>query len=208
VIDLIGVLDYGVGNVSSIINIFKKIGVSAIATDSISDIEKVDKLILPGVGSFDAGMIKLNKSGLVKAIRFHALDEQKPLLGICLGMQMLGRRSEEGNEQGLGLIPFDNKRFEFEGNIQLKIPHMGWDITTNTIVEDPLVKGLTPMQRYYFVHSYHAVCDSEENVLMRCNYGCNFAAAVKKGNIYGVQFHPEKSHKFGMDLLSNFARSV
>jgi imidazole glycerol-phosphate synthase subunit HisH len=208
VIDLIGVLDYGVGNVSSIINMLKKIGVSAIATDSVSDIEKVDKLILPGVGSFDAGMIKLNKSGLVKAIRFHALDEQKPLLGICLGMQMLGRRSEEGNEQGLGLIPFDNKRFEFEGNIQLKIPHMGWDITTNTIEEDPLVKGLTPMQRYYFVHSYHAVCDSEENVLMRCDYGYNFAAAVKKGNIYGVQFHPEKSHKFGMDLLSNFARSV
>jgi imidazole glycerol-phosphate synthase subunit HisH len=208
VIDLIGVLDYGVGNVSSIINMLKKIGVSAIATDSVSDIEKADKLILPGVGSFDAGMLKLNKSGLVNSIKIHALDEKKPLLGICLGMQMLGRRSDEGNELGLDFIPFDNKRFEFEGNNQLKIPHMGWDITTNIIKEDPLIEGLTPMQRYYFVHSFHAVCESEEHVLMRCEYGYSFAAAVKKGNIYGVQFHPEKSHKFGMELLSNFARRV
>lgn len=207
-IDLIGVLDYGVGNVSSIINMLKKIGVPSIPTNNVNDIEKVDKLILPGVGSFDAGMLKLNQSGMIDAIRFHALNEQKPLLGICLGMQMLGRRSEEGNELGLGLIPFDNKRFDFEENKQLKIPHMGWDITANTIKEDPLVEGLTPMQRYYFVHSFHAVCDNEENVLMRCDYGYSFAAAIKKGKIYGVQFHPEKSHKFGMELLSNFARRV
>jgi imidazole glycerol-phosphate synthase subunit HisH len=208
VIDLIGVLDYGVGNVSSIINMLKKIGIPAIPTNSITEIENADKLILPGVGSFDSGMYKLNNSGMVDAIRYHAINEQKPLLGICLGMQMLGRKSEEGNEIGLGLIPFDNKRFEFEGNSQLKIPHMGWDITINSIKNDPLVEGLTSMQRYYFVHSFHAVCDSEENVLMRCDYGYPFAAAVKKGNIYGVQFHPEKSHKFGMELLSNFARRI
>jgi imidazole glycerol-phosphate synthase subunit HisH len=206
--DLIGVLDYGVGNVSSIINMLKKIGVPAIPTNSITEIEKVDKLILPGVGSFDSGMNKLNTSGMVEAIRNHAINEQKPLLGICLGMQMLGRKSEEGNERGLGLIPFDNKRFEFTGQSHLKIPHMGWDITINSIKDDPLVEELTPIQRYYFVHSFHAVCDSEENVLMRCDYGYSFAAAVKKGNIYGVQFHPEKSHKFGMELLSNYARRV
>jgi imidazole glycerol-phosphate synthase subunit HisH len=205
---MIGVLDYGIGNVSSIINMLKKIGVSAMPTNDVKGIEKVDKLILPGVGSFDAGMLKLNKSGLIEAIKIHTLNEQKPLLGICLGMQMLGRKSEEGTEYGLGLIPFDNKRFEFEENNKLKIPHMGWDITVNSIKEDPLVEGLTPIQRYYFVHSYHAVCDSVENVLMRCDYGYSFAAAVKKNNIYGVQFHPEKSHKFGMALLENFARRV
>lgn len=205
---MIAVLDYGVGNVSSIINMLKKIGVPAILTNNISELEKAEKLILPGVGSFDAGMDKLNKSGMVEVIRNHAINEQKPLLGICLGMQMLGRKSEEGNESGLGLIPFENKRFDFDGHPQLKIPHMGWDITINSIINDPLVDGLTPMQRYYFVHSYHAVCDSEENVLMRCDYGYSFAAAVKKDNIYGVQFHPEKSHKFGMELLSNFARRI
>lgn len=205
---MIAVLDYGVGNVSSIINMFKKIGEPAIPTNDITEIKKSDKLVLPGVGSFDAGMNKLNNSGMVEAIKNHAINEQKPLLGICLGMQMLGRKSEEGNESGLGLIPFDNKRFEIDGISQLKVPHMGWDITINNIKDDPLVEGLAPMQRYYFVHSYHAVCDSEENVLMRCEYGYSFAAAVKRGNIYGVQFHPEKSHKFGMELLSNFARRV
>jgi imidazole glycerol-phosphate synthase subunit HisH len=208
VIDLIAVLDYGVGNVGSIINMLKKVGVPAIPTNNIEEIGNAEKLILPGVGSFDAGMSKLNNSGLIEAIKKHAIIEEKPLLGICLGMQMLGRKSEEGNEKGLGLIPFDNKRFKLEESSQLKIPHMGWDITINSIKDDPIVEGLTSTQRYYFVHSYHAVCDSEENVLMRCEYGYSFAAAVKKGNIYGMQFHPEKSHKFGMELLSNFARRV
>ncbi|MCA1031315.1 imidazole glycerol phosphate synthase subunit HisH [Bacillus timonensis] len=205
---MLAIIDYGVGNVSSIINMFKKIGVPAIATSEPSEIERSDKLILPGVGSFDAGMQKLNKSGLVEVIKNHALKEQKPLLGICLGMQMLGRKSEEGEQLGLSLIPFDNKRFNFSGDKSLKVPHMGWDITTTMIKDDPLVKDLDPLQRYYFVHSYHAVCDSEDNVLMRCDYGYPFAAAVKRDNIYGAQFHPEKSHKFGMALLENFARRV
>ena len=205
---MIAVVDYGMGNVGSIINMLKKIGVPCILTSEIKDIEKADKLILPGVGSFDAGMQKLKKSGLVGVIRKHAVDDKKPLLGICLGMQMLGRKSEEGSENGLSLIPFDNKRFNFNGDTSLKIPHMGWDITTTVINDDALIKSLDSQQRYYFVHSYHAVCDIEDNVLLRCEYGYPFVAAVKKDNIYGVQFHPEKSHKFGMALLENFARSV
>jgi len=205
---MIAVIDYGIGNVSSIINMLKKIGVPSILTSEIEQIEKADKLILPGVGAFDVGMKMLNSSGLTDVIKRHANEGQKPLLGICLGMQMLGRKSEEGNERGLGLIPFDNKRFAFESNTQLKIPHMGWDIAVTSEKNDPLVAGLTLTQRYYFVHSYHAVCDSEDNVLMRCDYGYSFAAAVKKDNIYGVQFHPEKSHMFGMALLENFARRV
>ena len=205
---MIAVIDYGIGNVGSIINMLKKIGVSAILTSNIDEIEKADKLILPGVGSFDIGMQRLKESGLLDAINKHAVIDQKPLLGICLGMQMLGRKSEEGKESGLGLIAFDNKRFVFENETHLKIPHMGWNITVDTEKNDPLIEGLMPEQRYYFVHSYHAVCDSEDNVLMRAEYGYSFAAAVRKGNIYGVQFHPEKSHKFGMALLENFARRV
>jgi glutamine amidotransferase len=205
---MIAVIDYGMGNVGSIINIFRKIGVDSILTNDIEQIDKADKLILPGVGAFDKGMNNLNESGLADAIKKHATENQKPLLGICLGMQLLGRSSEEGTERGLGLIPFDNKRFRFESNTDLKIPHMGWDIAVSTIKDDSLVEGLESVQRYYFVHSYHAVCDSAESVLMRCEYGYSFTAAVKRGNIYGVQFHPEKSHKFGMALLENFARRV
>lgn len=205
---MIVVLDYGMGNVGSIINMLYKIGVPSILTNDIEQIKKADKLILPGVGAFDIGMQRLKESGLTDVIKKHAIEDQKPLLGICLGMQMLGRKSEEGKESGLGLIPFDNKRFIFESNTQLKIPHMGWDIAVTTEKDNPLITGLNPVQRYYFVHSYHAVCDSEENALMRCEYGYSFVAAVKKGNIYGVQFHPEKSHKFGMALLENFARRV
>lgn len=205
---MIAVIDYGVGNVGSIINMLKKIGIPSMITNDINQIEKADKLILPGVGAFDVGMKRLNESGLGDAIKKHVIEDQKPLLGICLGMQLLGRKSEEGKKEGLGLIPFDNKRFIFDDDTQLKIPHMGWDITITIAKDDPLVEGLASSQRYYFVHSYHAVCDSEENVLMRCDYGYSFIAAVKKDNIYGVQFHPEKSHRFGMAFLENFARRV
>jgi glutamine amidotransferase len=205
---MIAVIDYGVGNVSSIINMFNKIGVPSILTNDIVQIEKADKLVLPGVGAFDVGMQRLNKSGLTDIIKKFAIVDQKPLLGICLGMQMLGRKSQEGKDNGLELIPFDNIRFTLDKNTQLKVPHMGWDIISEYQKEDLLLQELSPQQRYYFVHSYHAVCDQEENVLMRCDYGYSFAAAVKKDNIYGVQFHPEKSHKFGMALLENFARRV
>jgi glutamine amidotransferase len=205
---MIAVIDYGMGNINSIINMFKKLGVTAILASSIEQIESADKLILPGVGSFDAGMKKLHNSGLVEAIKKHTLVDEKPLLGICLGMQMLGRKSEEGIEAGLSFIPFENKRFYFGDRKDLKIPHMGWDIASIIIKNDPVVKNLDLMQRYYFVHSYHAVCDNEENVLMRCEYGYSFVAAIKNRNIYGFQFHPEKSQNFGMALLGNFARMV
>lgn len=168
----------------------------------------VDKLILPGVGSFDTGMKKLEEKKLKEAIRAFALDERKPVLGICLGMQLLGRKSEEGKEAGLSLIPFESKRFRLDHNPGLKIPHMGWNIVKIEKTGDPLADTLDGIQRYYFVHSYHAVCDDFEQVLMSCEYGYSFTAAVKHNNIYGVQFHPEKSHKFGMALLVNFAKRV
>lgn len=208
---MIVILDYDMGNVCSIQNMMKKIGEQSVISRESEAIANADMLILPGVGSFDMGMKQLEKYDLVRQIHNHAIDKCKPLLGICLGMQLLGRKSEEGTRSGLGLIPFDVVRFKFDRQSEeesgLKIPHMGWDYTKN-VIPDSLTKGLDENQRYYFVHSYHAVCDSEENVLMRCEYGCFFDAAVKKGNIYGVQFHPEKSHHFGMALLENFARRL
>lgn len=205
---MIGVIDYGIGNIGSILNMLKKIGVKAFPVKTVEDVIISDKLILPGVGSFDAGMQKLKSSGLHDAIMHHATVERKPLLGICLGMQMLGTKSEEGSESGLNLIPFSCKKFMFDSNIKLKVPHMGWDIVDMNQPKDAVLEGIEGQQRYYFVHSYYAVCDDPEDVLMTCDYGIKFAAAVRRNNIYGFQFHPEKSHKFGMALLENFARGV
>lgn len=201
---MIAVIDYGCGNPGSIVNMYKAIGKKAVITDQISAIRKADHLILPGVGAFDAGMEQLKKKGLVPVIQKLALEEKKPVLGICLGMQLLGMGSEEGKLEGLGLIPFTCVRFAFQERTDLKIPHMGWDIVRFRR-QHPLLEGLQGTQRYYFVHSYHAVCQSDEHILMTCEYGYEFAAAVFKDNVTGVQFHPEKSHDFGMELLKNFA---
>lgn len=201
---MVGIINYGLGNLGSIQNMLKVIGEKSVISSDIEELEKCDRYILPGVGAFDAGMNKLNESGLVRFIKEQALKEKKPVLGICLGMQMLGRKSEEGKLPGLDLIPFDNIRFRLDDS-ELKVPHMGWDIVSFE-KDHPLLKGLEGTQRYYFVHSYHAVCDRNENVLMKCDYGYEFACAVAKENIMGVQFHPEKSHDFGMALLSNFVK--
>lgn len=201
---MIAVIDYGLGNSGSIANMIKAIGEKSITTNDAKQICLADKLILPGVGAFDAGMKNLEKNGLSELICQQVLEKRKPLLGICLGMQLLGTQSEEGEMNGLGLIPFVSKRFQFETDTKLKIPHMGWDIVKFQ-KHHWILEGLTGQQRYYFVHSYHAVCN-EENVLMTCDYGYPFAAAVAKDNIIGVQFHPEKSHDFGMALLKNYIR--
>lgn len=199
---MVGIINYGLGNLGSIQNMLRTIGVRSIITNKTEDLFACDHLILPGVGAFDAGMNKLNEVGLIAPIKKLAIQEKKPILGICLGMQMLGRKSEEGNLKGLELIPFDNIKFKFSNN-NLKIPHMGWDVV-DFKQDNNLIRGISTTQRYYFVHSYHALCDDPSNVLMTCDYGYNFAAAVVKNNIYGVQFHPEKSHDFGMRLLKNF----
>lgn len=206
---MVAIINYGAGNLGSIANMLKVIGEKAVVTNQIKEIREADKLILPGVGAFDTGMEQLESRKLVSVIQEEALAG-KPVLGICLGMQLLGRKSEEGEREGLGLIPFDNVCFNFAHvneplKGQLKIPHMGWDIVEFKR-NVPLLEGITGVQRYYFVHSFHAVCDNEENIMMTCDYGYEFAAAVCKGNVYGVQFHPEKSHDFGMKILENFAR--
>lgn len=196
------IIDYGLGNLGSIQNMLDVIGENAVITSDIEQINKADRLILPGVGAFDAGMKLLEEKKLISIIKNEA-NAGKPVLGICLGMQLLGRKSEEGKLDGLDLIPFESRRFSFDNELNLKIPHMGWD-TVSFKQDNPLTEGLIGTQRYYFVHSYHAVCDSKDNVLMTCDYGYEFAASVVNKNVYGVQFHPEKSHDFGMALLRNF----
>lgn len=199
---MVAIIDCGLGNLGSIANMLDVIGVRSTITDSEKEIDSADHIILPGVGSFDTGMSNLQIKGLDEVIKNQAIAG-KPILGICLGMQLLGRGSEEGALPGLGLIPFDNVKFSFELDSNLKIPHMGWDVVEFK-KDIPLLEGIYGRQRYYFVHSYHAVCDRDENVMMTCDYGYNFAAAVCKDNVYGVQFHPEKSHSFGMKIFDNF----
>ena len=203
---MIVILDYDMGNVGSIHNMLKKIGNDDVCISrNPKVIVNADKLILPGVGAYDMGMTKLNEYGLIDLIKLH-VEQKKALLGICLGMQLLGRRSEEGKLAGLGIVPFDCVRFSFSMDVGLRIPHMGWDRVTYA-KDDPILRDLIGQQRYYFVHSYHSICDSKKDVLMFCDYGYPFAAAVRFGNIYGFQFHPEKSHHYGMALLKNFVRS-
>jgi len=201
---MIVIVDYGLGNLGSIKNMFKKIGTEAVISSSSSDIERAKKLILPGVGRFDQGMMNLRNLDLVTVLTQKVIQKKTPILGICLGMQLFARKSEEGESAGLGWIDAEVVRFKFDDKERhLKIPHMGW-ILVKICQRNPLFEEMYPEPRFYFVHSYHVACTSEEEVLTQTSYGYEFVSSVKKENIYGVQFHPEKSHKFGMKLLDNF----
>jgi glutamine amidotransferase len=198
------IIDYGLGNLGSIKNMLKKIGFEAAISSSISDIGAAEKLILPGVGNFDQGMRNLEASGFLPVLEDRVTQKKTPILGICLGMQLFARRSEEGESTGLGWIDTEVVRFKFDDKERrLKIPHMGWNLV-KICQKSPLFEEMYPEPRFYFVHSYHVACTSEEEVLTQTSYGYEFVSSVKKENIYGVQFHPEKSHKFGMKLLDNF----
>jgi glutamine amidotransferase len=202
---MITIIDYGMGNLGSIANMLKKIGAEAVISSDLSVIGRADKLILPGVGAFDSGMKKLHERGLPEILSEKVIAEKTPILGICLGMQLMTKRSEEGSLPGLGWIDAETIRFRFgvEGNEDLRVPHMGWN-TVHPAGEGELFRGMTDELRFYFVHSFHLVCNDENDIAARTHYGYNFVSAVRRGNIMGVQFHPEKSHKFGMRLLKNF----
>lgn len=202
------IVDYGMGNLGSILNMLKKIGVDAAVSSNCEDIANADKLILPGVGAFENGMRKLAGLGLAPVLEKKVMGEKTPILGICLGMQLMTKSSEEGQGTGLGWIDATTVRFKHGGGTaKLKIPHMGWN--TVTVKKDSLLfKDMFPEPGFYFVHSYHAVCTHEQDILATTYYGYDFVSAFQKGNIFGVQFHPEKSHKFGMKLLKNFVESV
>jgi len=202
---MIAIVDYGVGNLGSILNMFRKIGIEAVVTADPSGIEKAEKLILPGVGAFDTAMKNIRDLKLLDVLNQKVIADKTPVIGLCLGMQILTESSEEGKMPGLGWIKGKTIRFRFEeSRNDLKIPHMGWN-TVEIKNPSPLVEELDKNSRFYFVHSYHIDCKDKEDVTAVTNYGYDFPSVVKKENIYGIQFHPEKSHKFGMKLLENFA---
>ena len=201
---MIVIVDYGMGNLGSILNMLRRVNAPAVISGNLAQVLGATKLILPGVGAFDQGMSNLRRLGLSELVTRKALEESTPLLGICLGMQLLGRASEEGREAGLGLLDAQSVRFRADADPRLKIPHMGWN-TVALRKPSALFESMHLEPRFYFVHSYHVVCGAPGDVLAVASYGGEFVAAVEHGNVYGVQFHPEKSHKFGMKLLQNFA---
>lgn len=205
---MISIVDYGVGNLGSVKNMLKHLNIEAGVISTPEQVRNAKKLILPGVGSWDNGVAKLNESGLIGALEQRVISDKVPVLGICLGMQIILDSSEEGELPGLGWIPGKVKKFNFTSEQQvankLRIPHMGWNITHNKQLTE-LTQNSNDETRYYFVHSYHAEVASSKHALMTCNYGYEFTCAIHKDNIWGVQFHPEKSHKFGMALMKSFA---
>ncbi|NVK18575.1 MAG: imidazole glycerol phosphate synthase subunit HisH [Methylocystaceae bacterium] len=206
---MISIVNYGVGNLGSIANMLSYIGVESQIISSAEEILASDKLILPGVGAFANAMKELNARGFIDPLNEAVLDKKTPVLGICLGMQLLCDGSEEGQAEGLGLgwIKGVAKKFDFSGlDHKRRIPHMGWKEVTVAKEGKLYSENETELQRYYFVHSYHMVCEDEADVAATAVYGYSFTAAVEKGHIFGAQFHPEKSHRFGMKVLENFSK--
>lgn len=202
---MIVIVDYGLGNLASVLNMFKKTGhTNVIISNKENDIKSASKLLLPGVGAFDKGMENLEESGLIPALNYKVLEQKIPVLGICLGMQLLSKKSEEGIRPGLGWIDAETVKFNFLPELKLKVPHMGWDYV-KVQRSNPLLP-LDSHSRFYFVHSYHVNCLDSSQAVATCNFGGDFTCMVNKANIYGTQFHPEKSLKFGMSILENFAR--
>lgn len=198
---MIAIIDYGMGNVGSIRNMLRRLGAPAVITRSAAEIRSAEKIILPGVGAFDRGMSNIREMGLLPILEEAAFDRHVPVLGICLGMQLLFEKSEEGCLPGLGWIPGQVVRFRSTG-ADLKVPHMGWNSVSVQSVGS-LFDGLEDVARFYFVHSYHVEC-VDEFVLAETRHGYDFVSSVGKGNILGTQFHPEKSHRYGLQLLKNF----
>jgi len=202
---MIVIVDYGIGNLASVLNMFKKIGATNVCiSKDYAIIEKATKLILPGVGAFDAGMDNLEKSGLIPLLNKKVIEDKIPLLGICLGMQLLTKKSEEGVKPGLGWIDAETLKFNLDPSLKLKVPHMGWNYI-KIQKENPLIE-MESKSRFYFVHSYYVKCKDESQSIATSDFGIDFTCMINKDNIYGAQFHPEKSLKFGMQVLENFAK--
>jgi len=202
---MIGILDYGVGNISAFLRIYHSHNIDAISIKTSNDFEKINKIILPGVGSFDAAMCKFKSSGLRESLDHNVLNNKMPLLGVCIGMHMIGNSSEEGYEKGLGYIDGVTKKItNIENKDHFLVPHMGWN-SIETSRDDLIWNGVNKKEGFYFLHSYYFKPKREDLIIGTSNYHKNFACAVKSGHIYGFQFHPEKSLSNGIKLLVNFA---
>ncbi len=205
---MIVIINYGMGNVGSVLNMVQKVGAEVVVSSDPQVIKESDKLILPGVGAFDQGMQNLEELHLRELLQERVIQKKTPILGICLGLQLFTRRSEEGSRAGLGWLAANTLRFQLERSSEpLRTPHMGWN-TVRPVREDSLLKGLEKENRFYFVHSYHLACEDATDVIGKTLYGYEFDSVIRRGNIMGTQFHPEKSHRFGMQLLKNFVRDV
>jgi glutamine amidotransferase len=201
---MIALVDYGLGNIQAFANIYRRLGLPVILARTPEEMDGADKLVLPGVGAFDWAMRQLNESGLRNKLDELVLDRKVDVLGVCVGMQMMATRSDEGALPGLGWIEADVRRFDTAHfNQRTHLPHMGWN-DVRPVTTDCLFRGVKAA-RYYFLHSYYVAPASTDHLLATADYGGEFAAAVRAGNIYGTQFHPEKSHGWGVDLLRRFA---
>lgn len=202
---MISVIDYGVGNIQAIANIYKRLNIPVRMARRAEELADSERVILPGVGSFDWAMTKLNRSGMRAALDDVVLSKGKPVLGICVGMQMLAKRSDEGSLRGLGWIDAEVKKFNCVGQIPCAyLPHMGWnDVEPGS--QNGLFRSIGAGSRFYFLHSYYFAPKDPNTILAVTDYGGAFASSVRSGNICGVQFHPEKSHQWGTQLLKNFA---
>lgn len=200
---MLAIINYGLGNLTSIQNMCKRLGIEATITNDPEAIRTASKLILPGVGHFKRGMENLHSTGLKAVLDEQVLQQKKPILGICLGAQLMTRHSEEGDVTGLNWVDATTVRFDQSKDQSMKVPHMGWsEIMTTT--NNRLWSNLPAEPRFYFVHTYHFLFQEKTEIAATCHYSYDFACAFQKGNIYGTQFHPEKSHKFGMQVLQNF----
>jgi len=207
---MIKIIDYGMGNTASMLNMIRKVGGQAELCAIPSELNSATAIILPGVGSFDNAITKLENSGFLEALHSKVIKEKIPFLGVCLGMQLLFEKSEEGKLPGLKWVEGDVKHFNFS-DIQfkdrLKAPHMGWNVITPKTYEG-LFSGLENEARFYFIHSYYVHCSNPLDVLATANYGHEFTCSVRHDNIWGVQFHPEKSHQFGIQVFKNFLKEI
>lgn len=203
---MITIIDYGVGNIYAFQNVYKRLNIPTKIARIAADLEGAEKLILPGVGSFDYAMTQLNNSGMREKLDQLVLEEKKPVIGICVGMQMMANGSDEGKLQGLKWIDASVKKFD-ETTIKYvtKLPHMGWNDVC-PVKNHPLFIGLENDALFYFLHSFYFHCHNDSNSIAKSNYGINFTSSVNHNNIYGIQFHPEKSHHYGETLLHNFSR--
>lgn len=201
---MIAIVDYDVGNVGSILNMLRKIGAKAEVTRDPDTLAAADKLVLPGVGAFDEAVANLHRFGLWELLDDLVIKHAKPILGVCLGAQLMTRSSEEGQRPGFGWLDARIQRFRPPNGITLRVPHMGWNVVTPTRPDHAIFHGVPDPMRFYFVHSYHMVSDTPDIELARTDYGGTFTSALGRDNILAMQYHPEKSHKYGLQVYRNF----
>jgi imidazole glycerol-phosphate synthase subunit HisH len=199
----IAVVDFGMGNTGSVQNMLNHLGIRSVVSGDRAILKDAPRLILPGVGAFDAAMNRLKEMDLLELIHTKAMILQTPVLGICLGMQLLAENSEEGDAEGFGWVAASVKKFRFEDQVHVKVPHVGWNRVSHTS-QHPLVRGIGEEDRFYFVHSYYVDCRNANVPVSKTQYGISFDSVIASDNIMGCQFHPEKSHKSGMKIFQNF----